>query len=143
MTERIWFHDVTPQIVKDHTPPYMGDHVGLMITEIGPDYLTGTMPVSEKTIQPMGILHGGASCVLAESLGSIAANLCLDHKVSYAVGIHIDASHLKSVKRGGVVTGTARPVHRGKSTQVWEIRIVNESEELVCLSKLTVMVKDK
>lgn len=116
--------------------------LGIEFTGFGDDYLTGTMPVDNRTHQPMGILHGGASVVLAESLGSMAANLCVDVSKQYCVGLDINANHVRAV-RSGVVTGTARPVHLGRSTQVWEIRIEDEGGRLVCLSRLTMAVLDR
>lgn len=113
--------------------------LGIAVTEFGDDYVRGTMPVDRRTHQPMGILHGGASVVLAESLGSLAANLCVDVSKFYCVGLDINANHIRAV-RSGTVTGTARPVHLGKTTQVWEIRIEDESGRLVCISRLTMAV---
>ena len=110
----------------------------IRITEIGDDFLRGTMPVDDRTRQPYGILHGGASVALAETLGSTAAMLCCE-KGRAAVGLEINANHLRAV-REGTVTGTARPLHVGRSTQVWEIRIENEAGEMTCISRLTVAV---
>ncbi len=112
--------------------------IGIRITEIGDDYLRGTMPVDGRTHQPYGILHGGASVALAETLGSTAAVLCCETGRA-AVGLEINANHLRAV-RDGIVTGTARPVHLGRSTQVWEIRIENEAGELGCIARLTMAV---
>lgn len=117
----------------------IADSLGIVFTEMGDDYVRGTMPVDRRTHQPMGILHGGASVVLAESLGSMAANLCVDVATHYCVGLDINANHIRAV-RSGVVTGTARPVHLGRTTQVWEIRIEDERGALVCLSRLTMAV---
>jgi 1,4-dihydroxy-2-naphthoyl-CoA hydrolase len=114
-------------------------HMGIVITEIGDDYLAGTMPVDERTRQPRGILHGGSSALLAETLGSIAANYCVDPDKYFCVGMEINANHLRSVK-AGQVTGVARPLHLGRSTQVWEIRISNQADKLVCISRLTMAV---
>jgi uncharacterized protein (TIGR00369 family) len=100
------------------------------------------MPVNERTFQPMRIMHGGASCVLAETLGSVAANCCVDIEKKVCVGLEINTSHIKMAK-SGVVTGTARPVHIGKTTQLWEIHIVDESQNLISLSRLRVAVLDK
>lgn len=112
--------------------------LGIVFTEIGPDYLRATMPVDARTHQPFGLLHGGASVLLAETLGSMAGNLCVaDGKV--VVGIEINANHMRGV-RSGVVTGTARALHVGGSTQVWEIRIEDEAGRLVCVSRLTLAV---
>jgi 1,4-dihydroxy-2-naphthoyl-CoA hydrolase len=115
------------------------DHIGIRITEIGDDFLRGTMPVDARTKQPFGLLHGGASVALAESLGSLAGTMCLDATKEMAVGLDINANHVRAVT-DGVVTGTARPLHVGRSTQVWEIRIEDEQERLVCISRLTLAV---
>ena len=112
--------------------------IDIRITEIGDDYLRGTMPVDARTRQPYGILHGGASVALAETLGSSAAMLCCEDGYA-AVGLDINANHIRAV-RDGLVTGTARPLHIGRSTQVWEIRIENAHGELVCISRLTMAV---
>lgn len=117
----------------------IGEVLGIEFIEIGDDFLKGTMPVDNRTHQPMGILHGGASVVLAESLGSMAANLVVDTSRYYCVGLDINANHLRSV-RSGLVTGIARPVHLGRSTQVWEIRIEDENGKPVCISRLTMAV---
>ena len=115
-------------------------HLGIVFTELGDDFLRGTMPVDERTKQPYGLLHGGSSVLLAETLGSMAANLCLDDPTQgQAVGLEINANHLRAAK-SGIVTGTARPLHLGRSTQVWEIRIEDESGRLVCISRLTMSV---
>jgi 1,4-dihydroxy-2-naphthoyl-CoA hydrolase len=112
--------------------------IGIRITEICDDFLAGTMPVDERTRQPYGILHGGASVALAETLGSTAAMLCCEEGTA-AVGLDINANHLRAV-REGTVTGVARPVHIGRSTQVWEIRIANEAGNPTCISRLTMAV---
>ena len=112
--------------------------LGIVFTEIGPDYLRGTMPVDARTRQPYGLLHGGASALLAETLGSTAAGLCVEEGQG-VVGIEINANHLAGV-REGLVTGTARPLHVGRSTQVWEIRIEDERGRLACISRLTLAV---
>ena len=115
-------------------------HLGIEATELGDDYLVGTMPVDHKTRQPFGLLHGGASVALAETLGSMAANLCVDSKLYHCVGLDINANHLRPVMAGSV-RGIARPVHIGKTTQVWEIKIKNEQEQLCCISRLTLSVQ--
>ena len=112
--------------------------LGIVFTEIGPDYLRGTMPVDARTRQPYGLLHGGASVLLAETLGSTAGGLCVDEGQG-VVGIEINANHLVGV-REGLVTGTARPLHVGRSTQVWEIRIEDARGRLACISRLTLAV---
>ncbi|HET6804952.1 MAG TPA: hotdog fold thioesterase [Frateuria sp.] len=113
--------------------------LGIRITAIGEDSLTGTMPVDERTHQPFGLLHGGASVALAETLGSTAALLTLDPEQEVAVGLDINANHVRGV-RSGAVTGTAKALHLGRSTQVWEIRIEDEGGALVCISRLTMAV---
>ena len=115
-------------------------HLGIELIEQGEDYIRGRMPVDARTRQPFGLLHGGASVVLAETLGSIGANLCLDDPAVQAAGIEVNANHLRAVTEGWVV-GTARPVHVGKATQVWEIRIEDERGKLVCISRLTLAVR--
>lgn len=110
----------------------------IRVTEIGDDFLRGTMPVDDRTRQPYGILHGGASVALAETLGSTAAMLCCEDGRA-AVGLDINANHLRAVRKG-LVTGTARPVHVGRSTQVWEIRIEDEGGKPVCIARLTMAV---
>lgn len=116
--------------------------LGIEFTEIGADYLSAKMPVDHRTHQPFGLLHGGASVALAETLGSVAAQYCVDQKLQYCVGLEINANHIKGVK-SGFVYGTTRPVHVGKKTHVWEIKIVNEQAELVCISRITIAVIDK
>lgn len=113
--------------------------LGIVVTEIGADFVRATMPVDARTRQPFGLLHGGASVLLAETLGSFAANLCLDPAEAVAVGLEINANHLRAV-RDGLVTGTARPLHVGRSTQVWEIRIENSRGEPCCVSRITLAV---
>lgn len=118
------------------------EHLDIEVIEIGEDYLRAKMPVDNRTRQPFGLLHGGASVALAETLGSVAATLTVDPAKQYCVGLEINANHVKSV-REGYVYGETRPVHIGKRTQIWEIRIANEDEELVCISRITMAVIDK
>lgn len=113
--------------------------LGIVFTEIGEDFIRGTMPVDDRTRQPYGLLHGGASVALAESLGSMGASLCVDATRYLCVGQEINANHVKSV-RSGNVTGTARPLHMGARSHVWSIDIINEAGALVCVSRLTVAV---
>jgi len=115
------------------------EHLGIVFTAAGEDWISATMPVDERTRQPYGILHGGASVVLAETLGSSAGNLCVDTTSEVCVGLEINANHIRAV-RAGMVTGTARAVHVGRSTQVWDIRIEDAAGKLVCTSRLTLAV---
>lgn len=112
--------------------------LGIVFTDVGDDFVRATMPVDARTLQPHGLLHGGASVLLAETLGSSAGGLCVDDKAT-VVGIEINANHLRAV-RAGSVTGTARPLHLGRSTQVWEIRIEDDAGRLACISRLTLAV---
>lgn len=138
----IWKIKPELETVQKMSAKAMGGHIGMQIIEIGDDYVRGTLPIDHRTVQPWGRLHGGASVVLAEELGSTAANLCLDPNEAFAVGLDINANHLRGVT-SGTVTGTARPVHIGRSTQVWEIRIEDDRGQLVCISRLTMAVVSK
>lgn len=133
-----------PSLEQLNTPRIssMVDHLGIKFTAIGNDFLEATMPVDHRTIQPFGLLHGGANVALAETLGSVAASLTLDLNQQICVGLEINANHLKSV-REGVVKGITKPVHLGKSTQVWEIKIYNNADQLCCISRITMAILDK
>jgi 1,4-dihydroxy-2-naphthoyl-CoA hydrolase len=122
----------------------LGDALGIVITELTPERVVATMPVDERTRQPFGILHGGASVALAETVASIAGALNVDIERFNVMGIEINANHVRA-KRDGMVTGTATPIHIGRSTQVWEIRIVDEDQRLISVSRCTLAVvpKDK
>jgi uncharacterized protein (TIGR00369 family) len=129
---------ITPEALNALSRGTAMEPLGIVFTEIGPDYLRGTMPVDARTRQPYGLLHGGASVLLAETLGSTAGGLCVDEGQG-VVGIEINANHLAGV-REGLVTGTTRPLHVGRSTQVWEIRIEDGRGRLACISRLTLAV---
>jgi 1,4-dihydroxy-2-naphthoyl-CoA hydrolase len=118
------------------------EHLDIRFTELGADYLRATMPVDHRTHQTMGILHGGASVALAETVGSVAANLCVDPKSQACVGQEINANHLRPVT-SGLVTGTARPIHLGSRSQVWQIEIRDERERLTCISRITMAIVDR
>ncbi len=118
------------------------DHIGIKITNVGADSLTGTMPVDSRTKQPFGLLHGGASVVLAETLGSVASNGVVTDQNKAVVGLEINANHIKSAKEG-FVTGVAKPIHLGKRTHVWEITIKDEKDNLICISRFTAAIIDK
>jgi 1,4-dihydroxy-2-naphthoyl-CoA hydrolase len=117
----------------------IASHLGIRVTAIGDDYLEASMPVDARTRQPMGILHGGASVVLAETVGSMAANMVVDVTQNYCVGLEVNANHLGSV-REGLVHARAMPVHLGRSTQVWEIRLRDDDGRPSCISRLTMAV---
>ncbi len=135
----IWF--ATPDIadMNRQMQDTACSHLGIEITAVDTDSVIGTMPVDERTRQPVGLIHGGANVLFAETLGSMAANLCLDPSKEYAVGQEINANHLRGV-RAGTLTGTASIVHRGRRSQVWEIRIVDEQGKLSCISRLTMAI---
>jgi len=138
----IWLHSFTLEQLNQSGRKTMVSHLGIEITAIGEDSLTARMPVDERTIQPYGLLHGGASVALAETLGSICSSLTLDTNKKVAVGMEVNANHIRPVTSGWVY-GEARPVHLGGATQVWEIRINNEAGKLVCISRLTMAVVDR
>jgi len=115
------------------------EHLGIKITEVGDDYITGTMPADARTFQPYGVVHGGANVVLAETLGSIAGAHVIDFATAKCLGQEVSASHLRPVS-SGLVTGTARPIHLGRRSHIWEIRLEDDRGKLTCLSKLTLAI---
>jgi 1,4-dihydroxy-2-naphthoyl-CoA hydrolase len=133
---------LTIEMLNKQSANTMVEQIGIEFTAIGDDFLEARMPVDKRTHQPFGLLHGGASVALAETLGSMAAACCIDLSKQFCVGLEINANHIKGV-RNGYVKGTTKPVHVGKKTQVWEIRITNEKDELVCISRITMAVLDK
>ncbi len=135
----IWKKAVTLESLNQRSQNTLASHLGMQLIELGEDFLVVSMPVDASTHQPMGLLHGGASAALAETAGSIAANIAVD-KEHFCVGMEINANHIKAV-RNGTVYATARPLHLGKTSQVWEIRITNERDQLVCISRLTMAVR--
>jgi|SRR5579862_7406074 1,4-dihydroxy-2-naphthoyl-CoA hydrolase len=138
----IWRVQTTPEQLMERSRNTLAAHLGIRVIEIGPDYLRATMPVSSHTHQPMGILHGGASVALAETVGSLAANLCVDLAQSVCVGQEINANHVRSVA-SGLVTATARPFHVGARSHVWGIEIRDENDKLVCVSRITMAVVER
>jgi len=130
---------VSIELLNAQAAGTLGQALGIRIIEVGSDFVRGTMPVDARTKQPFGLLHGGASVALSETLGSIAGWMCLDDEASYCVGLEVNANHLKAMRSGDVV-GTARALHVGRSTQVWEIRIEDTDGALVCISRLTLVV---
>lgn len=138
--EIIWFkEDFSIEKLQRMSAGTMSDFLGIRFTEVGNDFIKATMPVDERTRQPFGLLHGGASVVLAETLGSVASALVLNMDRSICVGLEINANHIRSVQ-SGMVTGTVTPIHMGSTTHVWDIRIHDEDNKLVCISRLTVAV---
>ena len=137
----IWFHPYTLDRVH-FKQPSLASQLGIEFIELGDDYLRGRMPVDDRTRQPFGILHGGASVALAETLGSVAAGLVVDPEKYRVVGQEINANHVRAITNGYVI-GTARPVHLGRRSHIWEIRIVDEQDRLVCISRITMYVLEK
>jgi 1,4-dihydroxy-2-naphthoyl-CoA hydrolase len=138
----IFSKDITLEALNKLSRNTMAERIGIEFTAIGDDFLEARMPVDPRTHQPFGLLHGGASVALAETLGSVAAHCCVDPAKQFCVGLDINANHLRGV-REGFVTGVTKPIHIGKKTQVWEIRITNQKNELVCISRITMAVLDK
>ena len=135
----IWFKEYDLASIAERQQNTLCDHLGITFTAIEEDSLTATMPCDDRTRQYMGILHGGASCVLAESVGSVAANLVIDPDKYRAVGLDINANHLRPVFKG-LVTGIAKPIMLGKKTHVWEIKLYDEQNKMSCISRLTMAV---
>ena len=136
----IWFNKaLSVEKLKPLGPNTMGEYLGIEWTEVGDDFIKAKMPVDHRTIQPYGLLHGGASCTLAETIGSVASAMVIDHSKFICVGLEINANHIRGV-REGFVTGIARPLHLGSSTHVWDIKIHDDSGKLICVSRLTVAI---
>jgi len=138
----IWFQQFSTEEIKALQSGTMDAHLGVEIVSIGPDHLSARMPVNERTVQPHGILHGGASAALAETLGSIGGSMVVDPERYQVIGQEINANHIRSVREGHV-HGTARPIHLGRRSQVWAIEIVDDRKRLVCVSRLTLAVIER
>jgi 1,4-dihydroxy-2-naphthoyl-CoA hydrolase len=138
----IWTQPFTIEQLNHHAGSVMPGHLGIIITETGDNFLKASMPVDHRTRQPAGLLHGGASVTLAETLGSIGSWMCIDREKQQCVGLEINANHIRAVS-DGTVYGKATPLHIGKSTHVWEIKITNENGQLVCVSRITVAILEK
>jgi len=138
----IWRAALTPEFLNERGSKTLPGHLGIKVTEVGADYLRATMPVTAHTHQPYGVLHGGASVALAETVGSLAAMLCVDGEQYLCLGQEINANHLRAVS-AGVVTATARPWHIGARSHVWSIEIRDERERLVCISRLTMAIVER
>lgn len=136
----IWFNkELTIGHFNQMGKGTMGEYIGIEWKELGDDFLKATMPVDHRTKQPYGLLHGGASCVLSETIGSVASAMVIDHTRFACVGLEINANHVRSA-REGFVTGIAKPLHLGANTHVWDVRIYDEWDKLVCVSRLTVAI---
>lgn len=135
----IWHQQVTLDELNRRSEHTLASFLSITFTQVGDDSLTATMPVNERTKQPIGIVHGGANVVLAETIASTAANAVVDPALYYCVGLEINANHIRSVQEG-LITGIARPVHLGRSTQVWLIDLYNDAGQLTCTSRMTASV---
>src|SRR3989338_3540436 len=135
----IWKMPIPQQLLTERAKNTFAEFIGIQFTEIGDDYLTATLPVDYTTKQPLGFLNGGVSAALAETVASTAANYCVDQKICYCVGLDINANHVRPAL-SGMVTAIAKPLHLGNKTQVWEIKIENEAQKLVCISRMTMAV---
>ena len=142
MTSNAIWHRRPTLVELNSVKKTMVDHLGIEFIELSDDFIKARMPVDHRTHQPMGLLHGGASVALAETLGSTGAFLCVDPAKYNVVGLEINANHIRGVRDGWVI-GTARPLHRGRTTQLWEIRITDVADKLVCISRLTMAVLEK
>jgi 1,4-dihydroxy-2-naphthoyl-CoA hydrolase len=138
----IWHRRPDPLLIGKMSQGTIDEHLEIIITDVGDDYLTGTMPADQRTFQPYGVVHGGANVVLAESLGSIAGAHVIDSDQYICLGQEVSATHLRPVS-SGLVTGTARPIHLGKRSHVWEIRLTNDEGKLSCLAKLILAIIPK
>ena len=138
----MWFKEFTVEDLNNRPKNHIGGLLDIKFTEIGADFIIGTMPVDERTHQPAGILHGGASVVLAETLGSIASYMCIDPEKHVAVGLEVNANHLRPVK-SGMVTGICKIIHRGAKTHIWDIKLYDDRGKMNCISRLTVAVINK
>lgn len=135
----IWLKEPNLEELNSRPKNHIGGLLDIKFTEIGKDFLKGTMPVDDRTRQPYGILHGGASVVLTETLGSVASNLVLDTNFKMGVGLEVNANHLRPIK-SGLVTGICTPIHIGGKTHVWDIKLYNDKGKITCISRLTIAV---
>ena len=135
----IWFGDFDLEGVGERIGETLAGHLGIELVEAGDDFLKARMPVDRRTRQPAGLLHGGASVALAETVGSIGAYQCIDREAFYCVGLEINANHIRAVTEGFVIA-VARPAHLGRSTHVWEVRITDPADRLVCLARITMAI---
>ena len=134
--------EVTLETLNKFYNSGLSDYIGIEFTEIGKDFLKALMPVDQRTIQPFGLLHGGASVVLAETLGSVGASLTLNNEEQIAVGVEINSNHLRSATEG-FVTGITTPIHLGRKLQVWEIKITNDKDQLINVSRITLSIVNR
>lgn len=141
---QLWKTTPTLELLNNTSKNTLVDHLNIQFTEIGDDYLKATMPVNERTVQPMRLLHGGASAVLAETIGSVASVFCLaDFNKQSVVGVEINANHLSSAKEGDTVTAIVKPIKVGRQLHVWDIKIHRSDGKQICVSRLTIAVVER
>ena len=140
---QIWKNQPTLELLNKTGENTLVDHLNIQFIEIGDDYLKASMPVDKTTVQPMRLLHGGASAVLAETIGSVASFLCVDTTKESVVGVEINANHLSPAHEGDIVTATVRPIKVGRQLHVWDIKIHRSDGRQICVSRLTIAVVDK
>ena len=135
----IWKMPINHDLLTVRSKNTFAEYIGIQFTEIGDDYLKATLPVDHRTKQPLGLLNGGVSAAAAETVSSTAANYCVDQSIAYCVGLDINANHIRPAD-AGLVTVIAKPIHLGNKTQVWEIKIENEKQKLICIARMTMAV---
>lgn len=138
----IWFANPQVESLNKFSTNTMSDHLGIVITALGDDYIKGEMPVDHRTVQPFRVMHGGASATLAETLASVGAQMTVDPAQKHCVGLSLNVSHIRAAPEGTKVVGVARPFHIGRTTQVWDIQITDEREKLTTVARLTLAVLD-
>lgn len=136
----IWFDNPNLEFFNQRSKNTLVEHLGIRFIEMGEDYLKATMPVDQRTVQPLRILHGGASCALIEAAASMAANACVDQSKEYCVGLDINANHLRPALEVSIVTALVLPIHLGKKTQVWSVELSNEKAQKICIGRMTMIV---
>ena len=138
----IWKTKATPECLNQRNAGLASDFIGIVFTEVGNDFIKAEMPITQKVKQPLGVMNGGISCLIAETVGSTAANYAIDITKQFCVGLDINTNHLRPVSEGKVIA-TARPIHLGRTTHVWSIEIHNEHRKMVSINRLTMAVKDR
>ena len=136
----IWFGEVTLEALNERSKNTLAEHLDIRFTEMADDYLKATMPVDARTVQPLRIINGGASCALIETAASTAANACVDQSKEYCIGLDINANHLRPAPEPGLITALVKPIHLGKKTQVWSTELFNEKGQQTCVGRMTLIV---
>ena len=138
----IWIEEISLELIAQRSKNTLAEHLNIQFIELGDNFLKATMPVDHRTKQPLGLLNGGASCALAETVASTAANYCVDQHKRYCVGLSLNANHLRPVKEG-LVTAKTNPIHLGNRTQVWEVMMTDQQEKIICVCRMTMAVVER